>query len=493
MIDSLFFDQGAKSELQRSEVDLRHAREVLTHHENCERGAALLGESAYGTWYDAWKRYSQAMKLAHERFIVSTEERLKETYTAKCVEAAKTRQLQVSAKNEAMGQGDAWMTAQDPGFINDDWDLSVNGAYSRRAKEYARDAETGIVESDARDAETGIVESDEETMSPVRDGRRSQSQQLTPMTSRNNGRRARQAPEDGSSAQPESEVGDVQEAEDSEEEPVQRKRMAGDKSAAAAQAKKRPPIVNSSNSADAGQQVESSKGKSGSAKKTTSNQASATGKRKATSASPARASPNKRERREIPSSDEEEEEETEPEPEDDQEEEEEEMPMSKRAKHPTIKAAEIHKIAAAAIKASSASGSSEPPRSTGSRSAGGRASTGGGKSSSTTTKDDGKRKSTGEGTSSSTTASEPVQEVIDDEVHMFVEKIMNSRMNDGEFEYYVHFKGMSKKDDDWVFANDMTHDAAAVVEFHTKYPNKPCSRQRRAALKKILANKSKRR
>ena len=84
----------------------------------------------------------------------------------------------------------------------------------------------------------------------------------------------------------------------------------------------------------------------------------------------------------------------------------------------------------------------------------------------------------------------PEPEIINGQEHYFVERILDSRFNKRKRrkpEYYVHYRGLGIHEREWVPASDMSHDAPAVVDFHSTYPTKPVAPARKRAIAKILA------
>ena len=82
----------------------------------------------------------------------------------------------------------------------------------------------------------------------------------------------------------------------------------------------------------------------------------------------------------------------------------------------------------------------------------------------------------------------PHPELVDGQAHHTVERILDSRRHGrGQvLQYFVHFQGYPVSDREWVPASDLNHDALPVVAFHSKYPSKPITQARRAALDRLI-------
>ena len=54
-----------------------------------------------------------------------------------------------------------------------------------------------------------------------------------------------------------------------------------------------------------------------------------------------------------------------------------------------------------------------------------------------------------------------------------VEEILDSRLNHGKLDYWVHWQGYPTEARTWMWASDLTDDNPLVVNFHTKFPDRP--------------------
>jgi transposase InsO family protein len=54
-----------------------------------------------------------------------------------------------------------------------------------------------------------------------------------------------------------------------------------------------------------------------------------------------------------------------------------------------------------------------------------------------------------------------------------VEQILDSRMHHGRLDYFVHWKGYPVEERTWMWATDLPDEAEQVIDFHTRYPQKP--------------------
>lgn len=80
----------------------------------------------------------------------------------------------------------------------------------------------------------------------------------------------------------------------------------------------------------------------------------------------------------------------------------------------------------------------------------------------------------------------PPPEIIDEEEHYEVEKILDSRCpSPNRLEYYVDFVGWGVQDRQWIRAYDLSHNAPIVVDFHSTYPDKPITPSRLEVIRKL--------
>jgi transposase InsO family protein len=63
--------------------------------------------------------------------------------------------------------------------------------------------------------------------------------------------------------------------------------------------------------------------------------------------------------------------------------------------------------------------------------------------------------------------------VVDGIEQYYIEKILNSRIRHGSLEYFVHWEGYPIEARSWTLGTDMADDEPLVVDFHTRYPDKP--------------------
>lgn len=54
-----------------------------------------------------------------------------------------------------------------------------------------------------------------------------------------------------------------------------------------------------------------------------------------------------------------------------------------------------------------------------------------------------------------------------------VEEILDSRTHHGKLDYFVHWKGYPVEESSWMWASDLPDEAEQVIDFHTRYPQKP--------------------
>jgi hypothetical protein len=71
------------------------------------------------------------------------------------------------------------------------------------------------------------------------------------------------------------------------------------------------------------------------------------------------------------------------------------------------------------------------------------------------------------------TPEHPDPEIIDGEEHWQVEAILDSQLHRRQLRYLVHWQGFDESDRSWIPASEFHDDDQLVVDFHTKYPDKP--------------------
>ncbi len=68
----------------------------------------------------------------------------------------------------------------------------------------------------------------------------------------------------------------------------------------------------------------------------------------------------------------------------------------------------------------------------------------------------------------------PIPEIIGDELHYEVEKILDSCLRNRAVQYLVRWKGYAEEHDSWEPKNSLTATASDCVrKFHDRYPLKP--------------------
>lgn len=63
--------------------------------------------------------------------------------------------------------------------------------------------------------------------------------------------------------------------------------------------------------------------------------------------------------------------------------------------------------------------------------------------------------------------------VIDGRERYVAERILDSRMHQGQLDYYIHWRGYPPEDRTWCWASDFPPQDPMVIQYHTRHPNKP--------------------